>query len=482
MPRLDVRHDRALAVSLLESRPTAGQQVSLSACSIRLHRERIHALATLRTVTLGCKVNQYETEYVRQGLTGIGYRDAAESEAADLCVVNTCTVTSEGDSKSRQTIRQLYRRNPGTRIVVMGCYATRAPDEVAALPAVAEVVTDKRELPDLLGRFGVVDIPTGISRFAGRCRAYVKVQDGCLLRCSFCIIPQVRPHVASRPPAHVLDEIRRLVAAGYREIVLTGIHLGHYGVEWSRGRAKPDWTRLSHLLTQIMALDGDFRIRLSSIEATEVTRELVAVMADHPQRICPHLHISMQSGSDPVLRRMKRRWGSRRYVDRCRLVQQALDMPAITTDIIVGFPGESEDDFLATCQVAEEVGFSKIHIFPFSARRGTPAAEMADQVHPAEKSDRAARLAALESLLRARYFGQLIGRSLRVLVESRHPRRPGWLAGTACRYAPVLVPAGNPMAGNFVAGNSVVGRLVDLVVAEATNDHLEAFPASTASC
>jgi threonylcarbamoyladenosine tRNA methylthiotransferase MtaB len=449
-------------------------------------------LATLRTVTLGCKVNQYETEYVRQGLAGIGYRDAAEGEVADLCLVNTCTVTAEGDSKSRQTIRQLARRNPGTRIVVMGCYATRAPDEVAALPAVAEVLVDKRELPDLLGRFGVIDIPTGISQFAGRSRAYVKVQDGCLLRCSFCIIPHVRPHVASRPPAHVLEEIARLVAAGYREIVLTGIHLGHYGVEWSRGRAKQDWTRLSHLLTQIMALDGDFRIRLSSIEATEVTRELVEVLAAHPQRICPHLHISMQSGSDPVLRRMKRRWGSRRYVDRCRLVCRALDQPALTTDIIVGFPGETEDDFLATCQVAEEVGFSKIHIFPFSARRGTPAAEMTDQVQPAAKSDRTARLAALERQLRERYFSRLVGRKLRVLVESPHPARPGWLAGTACRYAPVHIPTGNLAAGDLSAGNlsagtrptkdPMIGRLVDLVIARAAADHLEAAPASGPLC
>src|ERR1051325_2517748 len=154
--------------------------------------------ATLKTVTLGCKVNQYETEFVRQGLLTIGYRDAADGEAANLCVVNTCTVTAEGDSKSRQPIRRLARANPGARIVVMGCYATRAPAEVASLPGVAEVVTDKRELPDLLGRFGVVDIPTGISTFAARQRAYVKVQDGCMLRCRFCIIPHVRPALASR--------------------------------------------------------------------------------------------------------------------------------------------------------------------------------------------------------------------------------------------------------------------------------------------
>src|SRR3954451_15310950 len=167
------------------------------------------AAPSLRTVTLGCKVNQYETEFLRQALTGIGYRDAEREEAADLCVVNTCTVTHEGDAKSRQTIRQLAARNPGARIVVMGCYATRAPDEVAAIPGVAEVITDKRELPDLLGRFGVVDLPTGIGTFANRQRAYVKVQDGCLLRCSFCIIPQVRPNFASRPVRHILDEVER---------------------------------------------------------------------------------------------------------------------------------------------------------------------------------------------------------------------------------------------------------------------------------
>ena len=185
----------------------------------------------------------------------------------------------------------------------MGCYATRAPDEVAALPAVVDVVTDKRELPDLLGRFGVVDVPTGIAGLDNRQRAYVKVQDGCLLNCSFCIIPSVRPHLASRPAEHILEEIRRLLAHGYREFVLTGIHLGHYGIEWNRGQPKRKWLRLSHLLARIVRLPGEFRMRLSSIEATEVTRELIQVIAEHPAHICPHLHISMQSGSDAVLRR-----------------------------------------------------------------------------------------------------------------------------------------------------------------------------------
>jgi len=406
-------------------------------------------MALLRTVTLGCKVNQYETEYVRQALAGIGFRDAGDDDTADLCIVNTCTVTAEGDSKSRQVIRQLARRNPHARIVVMGCYATRAPEEVAALPGVAEVVTDKRELPDLLGRFGVVDIPNGISEFGSRQRAYVKVQDGCMLRCSFCIIPAVRPHLASRPLAHILDEVGRLLRTGYREIVLTGIHLGHYGVEWSRGRPKCEWTRLSHLVEQISRLEGDFRVRLSSIEATEVTRELVSVMAANPDRVCPHLHISMQSGSDSVLRRMRRRWGSQRYVDRCRLVRTALPQPALTTDIIVGFPGESDADFQATCDVASEVGFSKIHIFPFSPRRGTPAADMSGQVGPDVKTERSHRLAELETTLRQRYYRRLEGQLLRVLVE-RTADAPGRVVGTSCRYAPVELAGGDESIGKFV--------------------------------
>ncbi|HZZ26812.1 MAG TPA: tRNA (N(6)-L-threonylcarbamoyladenosine(37)-C(2))-methylthiotransferase MtaB [Pirellulales bacterium] len=416
----------------------------------------------LRTVTLGCKVNQYETEFVRQALAGIGYQDAVGNEPADLCLVNTCTVTHEGDSKSRQTIRQLAARNPGARIVVMGCYATRAPEEIAALPGVAEVVTDKRELPDLLGRFGIVDVPTGISTFANRQRAYVKVQDGCLLRCSFCIIPQVRPHFASRPVAHILDEVQRLVASGYCEMILTGIHLGHYGVEWNRDRPKQSWIRLADLVRQIAELPGNFRVRLSSIEATEVTRELIAVMAAYPDKVCPHLHVSLQSGSDEILRRMRRRWCSKRIIDRCRLVQATLDRPALTTDVIVGFPGETDADFADTLRVVREIGFSKIHQFPFSPRRGTPAAEMAQQVPPSVKTARLEQLAAVETELQDRYYHSLCGLRLRVLIESLLADKPGFMVGTACRYAPVELPGDVSMRKQFAdvrAGSVVSGRI-----------------------
>jgi len=417
----------------------------------------------LKTVTLGCKVNQYETEYIREGLLGIGYQDADSEQPADLCIVNTCTVTSEGDSKSRQIIRRLARDNPASKIVVMGCYATRAPEEVAALPNVTEVLTDKRELPDLLGRFGVTDIPTGISGFGRRHRAYVKVQDGCMLRCSFCIIPHVRPELTSRPMQHILDEVRRLVDRGYREVVLTGIHLGHYGVDWNRRLPKQKWTRLSHLLQSIVKLPGDFRVRLSSIEATEVTRELIDVMATGSDKICPHLHISMQSGSAGVLRRMRRRWGSQRFVDRCHFVQEQLDQPAITTDIIVGFPGETDEEFAETCNAAREVGFSKIHIFPFSARRGTPAADLPGQLPKLLKQQRARELARIETELRDAYFSSLLGKRLRVLVESPLEDRPGHAIGTSCRYAPVEAPIAVAASGelvDIVAGPIYRGRIV----------------------
>ncbi len=426
-------------------------------------------MALLRTVTLGCKVNQYETELVREGLSRIGFADARDEEPADLCVVNTCTITNEGDVKSRRTIRKLARENPHARIVVMGCYATRAPEEVAALPNVVEVLTDKREIPDLLGRFGVRDLPSGISHFGTRHRAYVKVQDGCLLRCSYCIIPQVRPNVSSRPLVHVVEEVERLVANGYREIVLTGVHLGHYGVESNWNKPKEEWLRLAHLVRALAELPGDFRLRLSSIEATEVTRELIAVMAEHPRRIAPHLHICLQSGSDSILRRMRRRWGTRLFLDRCRLVREALAHPALTTDVIVGFPGETEAEFAATLATCRAAGFSKIHMFPFSPRQGTPAATMPDAIPGDVKAERGQRLAELETELRAEYFASLVGRTERVLIEGACESQSDTLVGTSCRYAPVAI----------AAENFSPGELVEVQIESASSERLQgkAIPA-----
>ena len=429
--------------------------------------------AKLKTHTLGCKVNQYETQFVREGLHRAGFEDAQGTETADLCIVNTCTVTGEGDAKSRQVVRRLHRENPDARIVVMGCYATRAPDEVAALPGVAEVVTDKRELPDLLGRFGVVDIPNGISGLANRHRAYIKVQDGCLLRCSYCIIPSVRPQMYSRPSEEILDEVRRLIDHGFGEIVLTGIHLGHYGVDFNKGKPKSQWTRLSHLVRDIANIPGDFRVRLSSIETTEVTRELLDVMVEYPRKVCPHLHVCLQSGSDSVLRRMKRRWTVKRIVDRCLHVKERLVNPALTTDVIVGFPGESEREFAETLSACREIGFSKIHRFPFSARRGTPAADMPGQIAKRIKSARGRILEELEHELQQQYLQQLVGTPLQLMVESVDAKE---VAGTSCRYAQVSVP-GTP--------SWKPGQLVDVMAQSSTSGRLVAVannPSTALSC
>jgi threonylcarbamoyladenosine tRNA methylthiotransferase MtaB len=264
----------------------------------------------------------------------------------------------------------------------------------------------------------------------------------------------VRPHLASRPAEHILDEVRRLVDRGYREVVLTGIHLGHYGVDWNRSAPKHRWIRLSHLVQRIAELPGDFRVRLSSIEATEVTRELIDAMADHPEKVAPHLHISMQSGSDSVLRRMRRRWGRQRFIDRCRLVQEKLDRPAITTDIIVGFPGETDTEFQETIDAARSVGFSKIHIFPFSPRRGTPAAKMPNQVPKHVQQERSRELAAVEAELREKYYRSLMGMRLRVLMETKDAgsgiRGAGSWIGTSCRYSTVELTATAADEGRFI--------------------------------
>jgi len=422
-------------------------------------------MPTLRTITLGCKVNQYETELVTEGLARVGFSEAVDGEPADLCLVNTCTVTGEGALKSRKAIRQLARKNPDAQIVVMGCYATMAEDVVADIPGVTEVLTDKRQIPEFLARWGVLDVPTGISRFGHRARAYVKVQDGCRMCCSYCIIPAARGDLTSRPLDELTDEVRRLVDSGYREIVLTGIHLGHWGLEWSDCRL-----RLPDLVERLLGVDGHWRLRLSSLEAVEVDSRLISLMAAHPDRICPHLHLSMQSGSDTVLERMQRRWASTRFVEKCLEVKEVLDAPALTTDVIVGFPGETDAEFEASCRAVEAVGFSKVHIFRFSPREGTPAATMPDQIDGRVKQRRAAQLDSVSQRLRHDFFDSLVGQRLQVLVESADATQPGVLHGTSARYAPVRLNGTLDLVGKLVEAEAT--SLVD----DSLNAHVTDFP------
>jgi threonylcarbamoyladenosine tRNA methylthiotransferase MtaB len=416
-------------------------------------------------------VNQYETQLVKEALERYGYRQAGDGEPAELCVVNTCTVTGEADSKARQTIRQLAKRNPGAKTIVFGCYATREPQALESLPNVYAVVPDARELPDVMQRFGVCDWPTGISRFDGHRRAFVKVQDGCILNCTYCIIPQVRPGLRSRTPADVVEEVRRLVDNGYREIILTGIHLGHFGVEATRGRSGKPPYRLWHLIRDLNRVPGNWRLRLSSLEAAEVGPDFIEAVADC-ERLCPHFHLCLQSGSDAVLARMKRRYRVARFLEKLDAIRRRFDRPAFSTDVIVGFPGETEAEFQQSLETCEAAGFMKMHVFPFSPRRGTPAAGFADAVSPEVRKERCGRVAELEAKLAGRYHRELCGTRLSVLVEARPAREAGCVLGTACRYVPVELP-GTP---------ADVGQLFDVTATGPAEAGLRAEKTESTVC
>jgi threonylcarbamoyladenosine tRNA methylthiotransferase MtaB len=406
---------------------------------------------TCRLVTLGCKVNQYETQLVKEALEQNGYREATDGEAADLCVVNTCTVTGTGDAKSRQVIRQLARQNPGTRTLVMGCYATRDPQTVSRLPGVFEVVRDKRELGDVLARQGINDIPRGISHFEGRKRAFVKVQDGCILKCTYCIIPYVRPGLASRSPADIEEEVRRLVDNGYSEIVLSGIHVGHYGVDTTRAKSGLPPFRLWHLFRKLDRIPGSWRMRLSSIEAAEINDDFVSAAGDC-EHLCPQFHPALQSGSEAVLLRMRRRYSVKRFLEKIETMRERLDHPAFTTDMIVGFPGETEEDFEQSLAVCRQVNFMKVHVFPFSTRAGTKAAEFPNQVSPTRIRERVNRMHELEHELALQYYRTLIDAPLEILVEQEAHERPGYMRGTDRRYVPVEIPGNEADLGKLVSG------------------------------
>lgn len=427
---------------------------------------------TCRLVTLGCKVNQYETQLVREALHDSGFREAEDGESASLCIVNTCTVTNTGDSKSRQVIRQLARQSPGCRIIVMGCYATRDPQAVSELPNVIEVVRDKRELPDVLSRFGVGDLPAGISEFEGRHRAFVKVQDGCILKCSYCIIPQVRPGLQSRRPEAIVQEVRQLVERGYREIVLSGVHVGHFGLDTHRLQPGDRPARLWHLLTQLDRIPGDWRMRLSSIEAVELHDDFIRAAADC-EHLCPQFHPALQSGSNAVLTRMRRRYRAERFLDRLEQMRSALTGdPAFSTDLIVGFPGETDQEFEETLNVCRQARFMKVHVFPFSRRDGTPAASMPDQIPPQIIRERVRILGELERSLALDFYRSRLaadsenaagcstgqGGVLQILAERLSEHRDGYVRGTDRWYMPVEIPGTVSDLGTFVTG---VGRSAD---------------------
>ncbi|MBI4423364.1 MAG: tRNA (N(6)-L-threonylcarbamoyladenosine(37)-C(2))-methylthiotransferase MtaB [Elusimicrobia bacterium] len=371
--------------------------------------------------TFGCRVNQYETESLRESLERDGGARTVEGfEEADLCVVNTCTVTRAADQDALRLIRRIARRNPAARLVVTGCLASRAPEDIRAAAPEAVIVGNEGKL-GLAERLGCAPAPAGagITSFGARARADLKVQDGCNLSCAYCIIPSVRPELSSRPLADVLDEARGLVARGYQEVVLCGIRLGRYLVE-SGGR-RVDFTGL---LERLLALPGDFRVRLSSFEITDVTDRFLDVAAGSGGRLCPSFHLPLQSGSDAVLRRMRRWYSAGLFARRVSELKSRIPRAGLFSDVMVGFPGECEEDFERTLALLESLGFCGLHIFPFSARAGTPAARWEPVPEPVVR-ERLARIRALDARLRHAFAARAVGHKRRVLVESAGGRLEG---------------------------------------------------------
>lgn len=363
--------------------------------------------------TFGCRVNQYETQTLRENLLCDGDEEVSDFLQAELCVVNTCTVTRAADRDALQLLRRITKRNPAARVVVLGCGATRAPEELRTAAPSALVVghRDRDRVRELLG------LPEasfhGIRGAAGRARALVKVQDGCDRACAYCIVPVVRPSVSSRPLEEVSLEVEGLVGGGFREIVLCGIRLGRYEAPDARG------TDLAGLTARLVSLPGDFRVRFSSLEFDELSDPLIGLAARSEGRLCPSFHLPLQSGSDRTLARMGRWYTAGEYSKRVEALRKSLPGAGLFTDVMVGFPGETREDFETTVAVIRELRFSGLHVFRYSKRQGTRAAEMPDQVPAEESAERAETLRKVDRELRRRFANEAVGSRRRVLVEER---------------------------------------------------------------
>ena len=395
--------------------------------------------------TLGCKVNQYETQALEQELARRGHELVGFEEAADAYIVNTCSVTAVSDKKSRQMLRQAKRRSPDAVIAACGCYAQTHPEDVKKLdPDVIAGTNDRAHFIDLLERAArektkIVDVDDVWQRrsfevlpaggMANRTRAMLKVEDGCVNFCTYCLIPYARGRVRSLPMDEAAKQVQALRAEGYREIVVTGIEISSYGADLADG------TSLIDLLELLAREGGDMRIRLGSLEPRTITEEFCARAARLPQ-LCPHFHLSMQSGCDATLKRMNRKYDTARFLESCELLRKYFDDPAITTDLITGFPEETEEEFAQTLAFIRRCGFADMHVFPYSIRPGTKAAEM-KQVDMPVREERAARAAAAAQAMHETYLARCVGRSFPVLFERD---RQGGSAGHAPNYMEVSVP------------------------------------------
>lgn len=412
---------------------------------------------------LGCKVNAYETEAMRQMLEAAGYEIVDFSEAADVYVINTCSVTNVADRKSRQMLHRAKKKNPSAIVVAVGCYVQTKANEARLDPAVDIMIGNNRKQglveailafeKDKSQRESIVEInhrqpyeKLNLNRNAEHTRAFVKVQDGCSQFCSYCIIPYARGRVRSRELSDVLDEIKALASNGYQEVVLTGIHLSSYGIDTGES--------LLHLVKQAAGIDKIQRIRLGSLEPGIVTEEFAEELSKI-EKICPHFHLSLQSGCDSVLERMNRKYTSDEYRKSCGLLRKYYVHPAITTDVIVGFPGETTEEFLRTEAFVKEIHFYEMHIFKYSRREGTKAAAMPDQVPESVKTERSEQLLALAETMSEEFRRHYLGKEVEVLMEE-----PFWtdgrryFAGYTKEYVKIALETDKDLSNSFVTGTA----------------------------
>ena len=415
------------------------------------------SMQTVAITTLGCKINQFESAAMGEALGKEGFQVLPFEEAADIYVINTCTVTAKTDAESRKLIRRARRRNPAARIVVTGCYAQVAFEELQEMEGVNLIIgnLEKKGLVGFLRELGdeqrvlVSDISrvretegTALESFAEHTRAFLQVQNGCNAFCSYCIVPYARGGSRSVPLAEALAGIRTFAAKGFQEVVLTGIHLGGYGLDLN-----PPVTLL-HLLKGVEAGRLVPRLRVGSVEPTEVTPELVAFLASS-RSVCPHFHIPLQSGDDQVLRRMNRNYTTARFREVVESLVAAIPDVCIGCDIIAGFPGETAEEFTRTLAFVQSLPLAYLHVFPFSPREGTPAATMAGQVNPAVIRERAQALRRVSDEKQRAYYRRFIGQVLPVLVQ--RPDSDGVVHGLSRNYLPVVITGGNELVNREVS-------------------------------
>ena len=417
---------------------------------------------TVAFLTLGCKVNTYETEAVEELLKNSGYNIGRFEEYADVYIVNTCTVTAMSDKKSRQMIRRTRKLNPSAVVVVMGCYSQKAPHEILEIEEVNLVLgTSNRkailgEIENITSqdkRIIVEDImkirdfeELEISEVRDRARALVKIQDGCDRFCSYCIIPFTRGPVRSRKLENIKEEVSRIVKNGYKEVVLTGIHVASYGKD------SGDMS-LIDVIESIAEIDGLERIRTSSVEPLIITEEFVQRLS-RVDKFCPHFHLSLQSGSDSVLSRMNRRYTSQEYREAVNTIRRTFPYAAITTDVIVGFPEETDQEFEQTYEFLKEMRLYETHIFKYSPRNGTKAAEMPDQVEPAVKNSRSECLIKLNEKNKKDFEDQHIGQIVDILIETHEN---GYATGHTKNYIKVGI-----MTQENLSNQIIKSRITDI--------------------